>query len=667
MTKQQLFSKLICVILAQLIWCNTALAANANLELYRTQKQYFSENRTVSEKANPYNNPNVFKNNDEVNKFINETSNDRFLFKFSEKTKEIEVYDKNKNNELVTLIPLSTKEDLQTYKPSRLKEKLALMSKNIYGASKNGVKHTVLNLPMEASVFYMALGSVSALYLFTNAAENPAALKIFNDQQTSAVGVTSLFMFLASQNATSNVAQLFIKNPNWHIMLPYLGMTVGSMVQNYTTSLLTDPNIKACMNEMFNLNLKAEDANQNPCDKAYEYFTLQKPWEFAPGLASMIVSTIAASTIQYAASTGTLALEKKITSQIIKNEVKRDLVKMSLVRFAGFMNPGAVPFMAATGVWLYLTKASNLAFFAALDHKIYNKVTFATKNLQESVSLPLVSTIKKTSHELFETIISQKNENWKIARTKKTCALNKNNDCSGMIELLDKFQNEMKVWRTSNITDITETHQSWQTYLGDLVARYLASKEFYSRFINEAKKYAIKDGTENLLERKYLFWGVKTEHTKYIDETFYTDPHLPESEQIIKVRVFIDRILELTKNFKPRYKNKSDTYLIPAIKNYFVGNQLNSYEEKLKAAQGLIEVKKWLYDQRLNRITEFQYIYMAINAEFKKLGPVDPKIHAGEGFISAVDRSQKLQDFYKNIDLKRDNSIFKFKKYETYI
>ena len=160
-------------------------------------------------------------------------------------------------------------------------------------------------------------------------------------------------------------------------------------MQNYTTSLMTDPNIKACMNEMFSLNLKVEDANQNPCDKAYDYFTLQKPWEFAPGLASMIVSTIAATTIQYAASTGSLALEKKITSQIIKNEVKRDLVKMSLVRFAGFMNPGAVPFMAATGVWLYLTKASNLAFFATLDHKIYNKVTFATKNLQESVSLHL--------------------------------------------------------------------------------------------------------------------------------------------------------------------------------------------------------------------------------------------------------------------------------------
>ncbi len=106
--------------------------------------------------------------------------------------------------------------------------------------------------------------------------------------------------------------------------------------------------------------------------------------------------------------------------------------------------------------------------------------------------------------------------------------------------------------------------------------------------------------------------------------------------------------------------------MIPAIKKFFIGNQLNSYDEKLKAAQGLIEVKKWLYDQRLNRITEYQYIYLAINAEFKKLGPVDPKIHAGEGFVFAIDRSQKLQDFYKNIDLKRDNSIFKFKNYKTY-
>jgi hypothetical protein len=647
--------------------CSTALAQNANYEFYKQQQSYLSQNRTNQEKLSPFQNPNLFKNSDEVEKFISSVSSERYIYKYDSTKNEVLVYDQSKKNDLVSILPMSTREDILSYRPSKFKERLKTLSRDMYLAGKGGVRHTAVNLPMEVSIFYMAIGSVSAFNLFSNAGQNPAALKLFNDQQTSAVGMTSLFMFLASQNATSNMAQLFIKNPKWHIMLPYLSMTVGTMVQNYTSSLMTDPNIKACVNEWFGPLTKVEGASENPCDKAYEYFTLQKPWEFAPGLTSMIVSTIAASTVQYSASTAALAVEKQITSQVIKNEIRRDIAKVALLRFAGFINPGAVPYLAVSGAWLYLTKASNLAFFAALDHKIVHGITFAVKNLQESVSLPFIDTLKKTSDNLTNHLINQQKNNWSVKRNSDSCKKFKNGDCTGLYEDLVKLQDQMKIWRMANIAEVTETHHSWQTYLGDLLARYQASKEFYERFIAEAIKYKNEPNKENYLNRKYPFWGVSTSKTKYYDETYFTDPHLPESEQMLRTITVKDQVLKIFEARKQHAQRLigEDLEFYNKIQDFFKNNYGSTENEKIKLGLGLDLVTKWLKQEKVKG-RNYYADFLSIQDLISKLGSPAPQLEPGVGFIYAIGRSPKLNELYKNIDVSQDNSITRTRQFTSF-
>ncbi len=562
----------------------SVFAQSADRDFRQYQQSYFDQARSFFEKLNPFKNPNEFKDSQDVKNYINQLPGDKYGYQIQENSNEIHVIDLAKNNEVVSRIPISTREEVLKFRPSKMKDRLRQMSKNVYAAGAQGAKHTIVNLPMEAAIFYMAIGSVSAFYLFNNIGQSPASLKMFHDQQFSGVGITSLTMFLVSQGVTANVARLFLKNPKWHVMLPYLGMTVGSVVQNYTTSLMSDPNIKACVGEWFGGTKKGEGAAENPCDKAYDYFTLQKPWEYAPGITSLLVTTVIASSTQFAASKVVLAAAKRVSG---------DAVKTGLIRFAGILNPGAVPYLTATGIWIYLTKASNLAYFVALDHKINHAVTFAVKNLQESVSLPLVNSVKKTSDRLTKLLINEKRNNWSVERNEKSCRQFKNGDCSGFYEELEKFQEQMKMWRLANISEVIESHSSWQTYMGDLISRYSVSKEFYEKFIDEAKKFKSNpDREEIFLNRIYPLWGIVTERTKALDETFYTDPHLPESEQLQLVLGVKDEILSKFENRKDL--SRDEVSLARSLSQFFKNNSGQTEIDKVKLAKGLIELKNWL-------------------------------------------------------------------------
>ena len=644
---------------------------NGRVEFNQFQQKYFENNRSKSEKLNPFENPNQFKDNEEVDDFIKKTSSIRFRYVYDKTLNEVSVFDQLNGDELVSIFKLTTKENLQTYRPSQFKKRLEQMSSELYSAGKSGVKHTVLNLPIEVSIFYMAMGSVSAFYLFSNAGQNPAALNLFVNQQLSAVGLTSLFMFLASQNATSNIAQLIIKNPKWYTMLPYLSMTVGTMVQNYSTSIMTDPNIKACIGEMFGTHASVDGASDEPCDKAFEYFTLQKPWEFAPGLMSMLTTTALASAAQYSIAKTALTVESRVTSKLIKNETIKNITKVSLLRFAGFLNPGMIPFMAAEGIWLYLSKASNLQFFAALDHQISNSVTFAVKNLQESYSIPFVNSIKKTSDLLTLGLVNEKNNNWSIERNVQNCDKYKNADCSGFYENLISFKDQMRMWRMANLSEVIETHHSWETYLGDLVARYSVTKEFYRKFITEAKKYKLNPkNEENFLERYYPFWGVRTSLTKYYDETHITDPQLPESEQLKLVISVKENILNYLKNPRNREKlfpihhgsNYSSIYEFFLEK--FENNNGATFEDRIRLGQGIGAFRDWI-NEKIKQGKGY-YGYNDLYELYKPIGSPNPQLNPGTGYIMAIERSPEINSLYQNIDLSRDNKLLSFSKYNSY-
>lgn len=646
------------VLIVSQVFANAS--TSVNYDYYRQQQDFFKKEKSKWDRFNPFHNSNIFQDQQEVEKFINHTSSDRFAYIKDSQSNDIFVFDKENGLKHVATFPVTTREEILSYSPKNLKQKMASIARNVYHAGSGGVKHTMMNLPVEAGIFYMALGAVSAGYLIANVGQNPAALNIFHEQQTSAVGLTGLTLFLASQNATSAIAQLAIKNPRWHLMLPYLGMTVGAMVQNYATGLMTDPNVKACMQVWWSGKASAPGADEDPCELAYEYFTMQKPWEYAPALTSMLVSTTIATAAQYTISTAAMAVEKKITQKVIQNAATREVAKISLLRVAAFVNPPATgAFLAVTGVWLYLTKFSNLAVFAALDHQIMNTIIFSVRNLQESYSVPFANTVKKTSDELFKHIEMQKRNQWAISKTEENCKKFKRSDCTGFYEELSKFQRLMKVWRTSNMNDIVESHQSWQTFLGSLVTKYLYSKEYYSRFVGEAKKYLNPVlNEENKLSRIYPLFGINTKKTKEFDETHYTDPHLPESEQLLEARKFAAEMVLFTEAMKKHAGNlyNEDLGLYLAVQKYFKKLPDDIDAEKKSLGTGLIYVLKWLQKQEAKGKTAYTN-YQLIKARLMAMGNPQPMLYPGEGFLASLKKSPLLKSLSENINLDSENSL----------
>ncbi len=648
-------------------WAKNFVKGNgSNDNLNQAHQEWIKNNRSLGEKVNPLTDPSVFKSEAEVQSFLDEKSPNRYIYTTDKATNVVTVYDMTKQQDpIVGMFQLSTPKELQEFSPSRMKTKLINTAKSVGKAGVGGVQHTVVNMPMEAGVFYTAMGAVSAFYLFNNFGQNPAALQMNNDQQLSLLGGTSLFMFLASQNATSNIAQLAIKNRSWHVLLPYLGMTVGTMAQNYWMGLWTDPNVKACVKEWFGNVTKVDGAYEDPCEKAYEYLTVQKPWEFAPGLTSMMVTTIGLAGAQTVAAKGILRAEKAVTEKVISSAVRRQLVQKILIRVAGFINPASTPYLAATGLWLYLTKFSNLSLFAAIDHKVSQTISFATKNLQEGVSVPFLKTIQRTSEQLTQHIAYQKENGWNVKPTEKACAENKHADCSGFYEEINRFTDQMKSWRMSNSAEVMESQASWQTYLGKLVTNYNTSKEFYRYFIEQARvlvNLGEDPDDKKLLTRYYPFWGVQTTGTKEIDSTFFTDPHLPESEQFEFVQKFQQDMLAWvqSKQKSAATLHPSDKKFLETITKYFLNNKGDTPEAKLRLGLGIDAARRYA-QQKFISGEQFQNMYTEVSKLLEEIPKASPKLYRGQGMIAAMERIPQIANGYKELDVPWSHTMIRYR------
>jgi hypothetical protein len=648
-------------------WTKNFVKGTGNNEtLNQAHQDWVKNNRSLGERANPFKDPSTFKNEDEVQRFLDENSPNRYIYTTDKATNVVTVYDMTKQQDpIVGMFQMSTPQELQEFSPSRMKEKLMSTAKAVGKAGAGGVQHTVVSMRMEAAVFYTAMGAVSAFYMFNNFGANPAALQLNNDQQLSVLGGTSLFMFLASQNATSNIAQLAIKNKSWHVLLPYLGMTVGTMVQNYWVGLWTDPNVKACVKEWFGNVTKVDGAYEDPCEKAYEYFTAQKPWEFAPGLTSMMFTTAALAGAQSVAAKGVLRAEKAITEKVISSTVRRELAKKILIRVAGFINPASTPYLAATGLWLFLTKFSNLALFAGIDHKVSQTISFAVKNLQEGVSLPFLKTIQRTSDQLTQHIAYQKENGWNVRPTEKACAENKHADCSGFYEEINRFTDQMKSWRMSNAAEVMESQASWQTYLGKLVTNYNTSKEFYKYFIEQARvlvNLGEDPDDKKLLTRYYPFWGVQTTGTKEIDSTFFTDPHLPESEQFEFVQKFQRDMLAWVQSKQKNAANlhDSDKKFLETINKYFLNNKGDTPEAKLRLGFGIDAARRYA-QQKFISGEQFQNMYTEVSKLLEQIPKASPKLYRGQGMIAAMERIPQIANGYKDLDVPWSHTMIRYR------
>lgn len=523
--------------------------------------------------------------------------------------KQAEVFDKN-TKRLAMVLPFAENRDLKKFSPRTVQELIVKEMSKINHANQASFSSTLKNMPAESAMFFMAMGAVMAGQLITNYSQNPIAMKQHIDHQLSPLGAFGFFVFMYSQGFTANVLSMYLKNPKFHYVIPYLGMTVGAFLQTYLSSVMADPNVKMCAKQMLSAKGALKTSTQqeeDPCEKAYEHLVLKKKiWEFAPGIASMLISA------------GLAAGGQALLTKAVLRVTGFDL--------AVWLTPGT---MQVKGVRMLLAKGLQLSAFVAIDIWLNRKVTYAWKNVFDGRS--------------FDSQINQMNEKLHKHHSQKWTSPSKD-----LVADLKEYHSKMIDWRMMNMSEVYEAHQAWQEALKNLISMYSASYSYYSSFVNEVRSIKYEQKDNKALLRNYPFNGVKI-HDFELNPYDMTLTHAPFVEGL-QTETVLRAADKMEEKMKERYYNK----MIPKEKQELkeILTQLRSGKRE-QVALGLkkaYDIHSMPYRYNVHSLLLRNAIYTLT----KELGPFEPLLEPGRGFGITFENSsegQSLKDipFYKNV------------------
>ncbi len=532
------------------------------------------------------------------------------------------LYD-NVNENLAVEIPDSTKEDLNKYSPANLNQKLKLEMSRVKSANKEAWSHSVRNIAPESAIFFVAMGAVVAGQLFTDYSQNPVAMKQHIDHQLSPIGAFGFFSFIYTSKLTTNVFELYSKNPKYKTFLPYLGMTAGFFVQSYLSQIVADPNVKACAKVMMGKSLTEKDteagASEDPCAEAYKHLVLHKKlYEYAPNLVSMLLSTWMAGKAQQLVMAG--------------------IYRMTGVNIALWLVPGGVQMKGIRAVQT-LMKASQIAAFVAIDHAINREINYAWKNTVDGAEISLF--MPKVALNINE----MKKSGW-------------NNSDKNLEETLKIFHEKANAFRMMNLSAVYEAHQNWSDNVNQLVSMYNTSYTYYNVFINELRNSRFGTTSAKLLERNYPLNGVIAKGLKEDrKDSYFSFPQMLEGSQV-------DTVIDAVTLAEAYLKSKNAGYLTTSSKL-----QLNRIIKQLKSpdtevmAKGLDQLNK-AYALELNHQNNFSYNVSAegkpligdydmafleiLENMLKVLGSPRPALNPGQGFNSTFEAAPMFKDSIKD-------------------
>lgn len=526
-------------------------------------------------------------------------------------SKKAQVYDKN-TKKLAMEIPFGEETHLRKFSPKSMNKTMMDEMIRIKNASKASLSHTVRNLPTESAMFFMAMGAVVAGQLITNYSQNPVAMQQHIQHQLSPMGVFGFFVFMYSQGLTSNLLSMYIKNPKFHHMIPYLGMTVGAFLQTYLSSVIADPNVKACAKSMMGGKISdAEKANidEDPCSKAYEYLVVKKKiWEYAPGIASMLISS------------GAAALGQALITKVV--------LRVTGVDIALWLAPGS---MQVKGLRLLLVKGLQISAFVALDMWFNRHVTFAWKNLFDGADF----------HDMNKDMVTQVN-------TLKSAKWNSSSE--DLSKGMKHFHQKMMDWRMINMSEVYEAHHNWSEALKQMTSMFNSSYSFYSAFVNEVRNARFdQSAVKPLLMDSPLNGVTPLDMAEGREDLYLTHPKFVEGMQMDTVAEAAIKAEALVKADKLKYFPARQK---KTVNDILAGLSSGDRDKIGKALQALND------EMRIAAMsTASPYGYYHLLAEIRNLmGTPEPILEKGRGFGLAFERSSegenlKGTNYYRRVGI----------------
>lgn len=532
-----------------------------------------------------------------------------------ENNKKAFVYDKG-SNKLAMEIPFGDEENLKKFTPKSLNRMLLDEMVRVKGAGKAAFSHSLKALPTESLIFFVAMGAVVAGQLITNYSQNPVAMKQHIEHQLSPIGVFGFFAFMASQGLTSNVLAMYMTNPKFQHMIPYLGMTVGAFVQSYLSQVASDPNVMACGKVMMGGQITQKDQeagiDADPCAKAYEYLVLKKKiWEFAPGMVSMLASSALAGLGQAM--------------------ITRAVLKLTGVDIALWLMPGT---MELKGIRLLVVKGLQISAFVAIDAWLNRKVTYAWKNFFDG------NDFIDMNNRLNTEVNSLKKSQWSTS--------------SGELKKeIKDFRTKMTEWRMMNLSEVYEAHQAWSENLYQLTSMYNSSYSFYNAFVNEVRNARYDQQPLKPLLISYPLNGVPAKNMQQgREDLYFQSPKMVENWQADTVYEAVDFIDQIMKSQDWKYVYPPEKAQVQKIRD------LMNSDDRMKMGEGLLLLNKTIEIAVQSVAATRQYVHILTAIKEKLGGKVDPMLEPGRGFLATYEIAPSTAETLKGTAYYRQVGVF---------
>lgn len=534
------------------------------------------------------------------------------------------VYEANTKN-LVMEIPFATESQLRKFSPKNLNRMMLDEMVRVKSASKASFSHSIKGLPTESAMFFTAMGAVVAGQLITNYAQNPVAMKQHIDHSLSPLGVFGFFTFMYSQGVTSNVLSMYIKNPKFHHMIPYLGMTVGAFLQTYLSSIASDPNVKACAKVMMGGSVSDKDlqsgVEKDPCAKAYEYLVIKKKiWEFAPGIVSMLISS------------GLAAVAQSVVTKAV--------LRLTGVDIALWLVPGG---MQIKGFRLLMVKGLQITMFVAIDVWLNRKVNYVWKNMYDGADF-------FDQNERLNTYVNE----MKLSKWTANDKL--------LQDEVKSLRAKMTDWRMMNMSEVYESHQAWQEAIHQLTSMYNTSYAFYEAFINEVRNSRFNESTLKLLELKSPIAGVTAKDLTTGKEDLY----LLNPQFLIGMQM--ETVADAAAGLRNFIKTEEASWISPSEKAKLqdLANLLGS-DNIDKAGEAILLLHKEL--RALTSLGGFPSpdYHEALRNTMKALGNPDRIVGQGQSFVSAYEKAPSTAETLRGTNYYRKNGLFETPKITDYL
>ncbi len=420
------------------------------------------------------------------------------------------------NIEGVGNVPVSaegTRKDLENLSPKKL---LALMQ--MYGLhpkptggeileasfqnGKSAMLHAIKGFPIEAVIFYMAVGAVEALHYAASPNSNPIRMQEEWEHIKSPLGGFGFLVFTSANAVVPAVLGTLIRNEGLAKHLGMLGMTAGFFLQNVVNTIAADPLFQACTSEIrgdfrtYNQSVKKDDKatisktiidqeTKSPCQDFFSAKVLTgKIIGMAPSLVSMLLSGYLSGKLTAPIKSGRVKLRKIVmkSTKVLFKSASKSVAKGIRISTLGRLYYG-VDFVGG--------KITDIMAFVGTDGKavLHAVVTPPLKWMSHA-------TMDNASKEVQADLISKKSSKWVDQLTGESCSvLQRSSSCKpDFSSRLKNLHHEIHDFQRLTMSGVEASNAVWARSLTEISQKYLISQDFYGKFLLEgARAYYAKD------------------------------------------------------------------------------------------------------------------------------------------------------------------------------